>query len=107
MFDETTDVNGRYILNILSGVCSKTSRGQAYLIRTVELSRTNSETVNREIVDLMVELYEGKINYNKLCLIVSDAAPYAVKAVENCKCLFPNLKHIKCVVTCCTDYVRN
>ncbi|KAG0440463.1 hypothetical protein DMUE_1731 [Dictyocoela muelleri] len=85
MFDETTDVNGRFILNILGGICSKSSRSKSYLIRTVELSKTNSEAVSREIIDLMVELYDGKINYTKLRLIVSDAAPYAVKAVNDLK----------------------
>ncbi|KAG0441322.1 hypothetical protein DMUE_1131 [Dictyocoela muelleri] len=39
MFDETTDVNGRYILNILGGICSKYSRSKSYLIHLVELSK--------------------------------------------------------------------
>ncbi|KAG0437804.1 hypothetical protein DMUE_3472 [Dictyocoela muelleri] len=98
MFDETTDVNGRYILNILGGIFSKSSRSKSYLIRTVELSKTNSETVSREIFNLMVEMYDGKINYTKFRLIVSDAEPYAVKAVNDLKCLFYYVKHIKCLV---------
>ncbi|KAG0442596.1 hypothetical protein DMUE_0158 [Dictyocoela muelleri] len=97
LFDETTDVNGSFILNILAGVCCKSSRSQTYLVRTVELSKTNSETVGQEIIDLMVELYEGSISYDKLRLIVSDAAPYEVKAVKDLRCLLTNLKHIKCV----------
>ncbi|KAG0441790.1 hypothetical protein DMUE_0789 [Dictyocoela muelleri] len=37
MFDETTDVNGRFVLNILGVFCSKISRQKIFLLRTIEL----------------------------------------------------------------------
>ncbi|KAG0440192.1 hypothetical protein DMUE_1918 [Dictyocoela muelleri] len=98
MFDENTGVNSRYILNILGKIRSKSSRSKSYLKCTVELSKNNSEIVSQEIIDLMLELYDGKINYTKLRLIVSDPAPYAVKALNYLKCSFPDFKHIKCAV---------
>ena len=54
VFDETTDAAGRYILNILIGECSKYSRTSPSLIKTVELPRTNSENVNFEIIQLLM-----------------------------------------------------
>ncbi|KAG0436618.1 hypothetical protein DMUE_4128 [Dictyocoela muelleri] len=50
LFDETTDANMKYILNIMGSVCSQAYREKTYLIRTVELSKTNSETVSQEIL---------------------------------------------------------
>ncbi|KAG0424770.1 hypothetical protein DMUE_6079, partial [Dictyocoela muelleri] len=97
MFDETTDVNGRFVLNILGGFCSKISRQKIFLLRTIGLSKTNNVTVGQEIINIMFEIYEGDINYNKLLIYISDAAPYAVKTVECLKHLFPNLKHVTCL----------
>ncbi|KAG0439128.1 hypothetical protein DMUE_2647 [Dictyocoela muelleri] len=97
LFDETTDVNGRYILNILGGITSKTLREKVYLLRTVELPRTNHQTVSQEIINLMAELYRGKIDFKKLRLIISDAALYAVKAVKILKSVFTELKHVTCL----------
>ncbi|KAG0442250.1 hypothetical protein DMUE_0417 [Dictyocoela muelleri] len=45
----------------------------------------------------MKELYGGSINYDKLLTIISDAAPYAIKAVNVMKFLFPNTKHVTCI----------
>ncbi|KAG0438998.1 hypothetical protein DMUE_2736 [Dictyocoela muelleri] len=97
LFDETTDANGKYILNIMSGLCNKNKREKTYLVRTVELSRTNNEIISQEIINLMSELYDGKIAFEKLCLLLSDGAPYAVKAARNMKIFFPNLKHVTCI----------
>ncbi|KAG0442092.1 hypothetical protein DMUE_0542 [Dictyocoela muelleri] len=82
MFDETADVNGRFVLNILGSFCSKITRQKIFLLRTIELSKTNTVTVGQEIINIMFEIYEGDINYNKLHIIISDAAPYAVKAAN-------------------------
>lgn len=97
LFDETTDANGRYILNILGGFCDKKIKSLPYLLRSVELARTNSDTVSQEIIKLMIDLNGGNLDFTKLRLIVSDAAPYAVKAVKILKELFPNLKHVTCI----------
>ncbi|KAG0442183.1 hypothetical protein DMUE_0472 [Dictyocoela muelleri] len=78
-------------------ICSNSSRETVYLIRTIELSKTNSDTVGQEIINTMIELYGGSINYDKLHLIISDAAPYAIKAVNVMKFLFPNMKHVTCI----------
>ncbi|KAG0434564.1 hypothetical protein DMUE_5136 [Dictyocoela muelleri] len=45
----------------------------------------------------MSELYDGKIAFEKLCLLLSDGVPYAVKAARNLKIIFPKLKHVTCI----------
>ncbi|KAG0442245.1 hypothetical protein DMUE_0418 [Dictyocoela muelleri] len=74
MFDETNDVNSRNVLNILCSFCRKYLKKIFRLLRTIELSKTNNVTVGLEIINIMFEIYEGDINYNKLHIILSDAA---------------------------------
>ncbi|KAG0422638.1 hypothetical protein DMUE_6193, partial [Dictyocoela muelleri] len=97
MFDETTDSNGKYIINILGGLCNSVTRERAYLIKTVEIVKINSITISQEIINIMIELYDGDIVFENLRLILSDGAPYAVKAVKTLKLIFSNLKHVTCL----------
>ncbi|KAG0437940.1 hypothetical protein DMUE_3399 [Dictyocoela muelleri] len=82
MYNENKNVNGRFVLNILEVFCSKIYRQKIFLLRTIELKKTNNVTVGQEIINIMFEIYESDRNYNNLHIIISDAAPYDVKAVE-------------------------
>lgn len=53
MFDETTNINGRYILNILMGECSAKHRENPIFMKTFELENTNSMNINMEIISLL------------------------------------------------------
>lgn len=97
MFDETTDSTGRYILHLLFGACDGEKRDNPILVKTVELSKTNSLNIYREIINFLAEFYKGTIQYEKIRLLLSDAAPYAVKVGTMLKELIPNLKHITCI----------
>lgn len=97
MFDETTDSVGRYMLNILIGKLSDKSRMKPKLMKTIELSKTNSVNINTSILDLLTTIY-GTLEKAKLTLLLSDAAPYAVKTGKMLKQIFPNLKHVTCII---------
>lgn len=97
MFDETTDDNGRYILNILIGECSAIKRTKAVLVETVELERTNAVNINRAIINMLTRIYNGNIQYNKIKLLLSDQAPYAIKVGSMLKTLIPEIKHVTCL----------
>ncbi|KAG0440485.1 hypothetical protein DMUE_1713 [Dictyocoela muelleri] len=45
----------------------------------------------------MSEIYGGKIHFNRLRLILSDSASYALKAANALKVIFLNLKHVTCI----------
>jgi hypothetical protein len=47
MFDETTDANGRYILHLLAGECSKNERKIPVLFKTIELENINAANINQ------------------------------------------------------------
>ncbi|KAI5154192.1 hypothetical protein ENBRE01_3319, partial [Enteropsectra breve] len=79
-FDETTDVSGRYILNILIGECSKDERKKTSLCRVMELAATNSENINWEILKLLNDLFDNDISkFVNIKLLLSDGAKYALK----------------------------
>jgi hypothetical protein len=53
IFDETTDFMKRYILNILIGKCDPIKYSKPILIKTIELTKTNSININSEIIFLL------------------------------------------------------
>jgi hypothetical protein len=96
IFDEATTITGRSILNILIGQCGEYLLSPK-LISVVDIDKTNAEVINQRIIGTLTQLYGGNINYSLLRLLVSDAAPYAVKAGKMLKLLFPKLKHVTCL----------
>jgi hypothetical protein len=98
MFDETTDSCGRYMLNILVGECSVLKRSIPYLMKTSELANTNSKNINIKIIDLMNEIYNNEASkFTNVKMLISDGAPYALKAGNLLKELNPDLKHVICL----------
>ncbi|KAF7682713.1 hypothetical protein CDIK_4469, partial [Cucumispora dikerogammari] len=69
VFDETTDIIGRQILNLLIGLCDETERKTAKLVKTIFLEKTNSLNMNIEILKLLDELFTTKDQYNNVRLI--------------------------------------
>jgi tRNA(Ser,Leu) C12 N-acetylase TAN1 len=62
IFDETQDEMHRYILNILIGKCSELKANKAFLIKTIELNKTNSENINIEILKTLNNLFCNDVN---------------------------------------------
>ena len=83
MFDETTDTKGRYILNIMGGKCSKHARQKTYLLRTVELTKTNNITVSQEIIKIISDLHCGQIDFSRLRFFFRRST----LCYKNCKCV--------------------
>ncbi|KAG0428821.1 hypothetical protein DMUE_5794 [Dictyocoela muelleri] len=70
LFEETTDANARFILKIMGGIYSEFSNEKSYLLRTVELDKTDNQTVSQSIINLMIELYEGVIDFQKPRIVI-------------------------------------
>lgn len=95
--DETQDIKNRYIFNILVGVFNG-AYSKPMLLCTKILEKTNSTTVSREILEALNLLYSNENEkYDRLLLIVSDQAPYMIKAISSLKPLVTNLHHITCL----------
>lgn len=94
--DETTDIKQRYVLNVLVGVLDGNPT-KSMLISSQELEATNNATVTQAIVNACTILWPDGIRFEKVFLLLSDQAAYMMKAGENLKAMFPNLKHISCL----------
>ncbi|KAF0760196.1 DUF659 domain-containing protein [Aphis craccivora] len=95
--DETTDINGRFIANLIIGVLHREKATRSYLISCKELSKTNHSTVTRFVNDSLKILWPTGGNDDKVLLLLSDAAPYMVKSGDVLKVLYPNLIHVTCL----------
>jgi hypothetical protein len=96
--DETTDSSGKYIAHLLIGVLKEDTLPKSHLISCQQLEKTNALTISRFIQETLATFFlPTTIPSNKLLLILSDAAPYMVKAGQNLKIFFPDLIHVTCV----------
>ncbi|KAL7394851.1 hypothetical protein ABVT39_005418 [Epinephelus coioides] len=97
IFDETPDVEGRCVLNILLAPLEKDKSGRilAYLADTVFLEQCNHSTVSVAVVKC---LQEYSINNEDVIVFDTDNAAYMKKAFQAAlQSLFPNSLHITCM----------
>ncbi|CAH0550717.1 unnamed protein product [Brassicogethes aeneus] len=95
--DESTDRTGRYIANLVIGKLSDTEPGKPYLLASKPLITTNSTTVSRFINDSLGILWPNGLKYNRVKLLVSDAAAYMLKCGRDLKIFYPDLIHFTCL----------
>lgn len=95
--DETTDVRKRCVLNILVGKIDG-SFSKPVLLNTFFLETANNTTVQQAVNKACMTLYGADIPYHKVWFLISDQAPYMMKAGKGLKEMFPNLKHISCII---------
>ena len=91
--DETKDVLQRCVLNFLVGMLDGKEK-KSILVLTKFLEKTNNTTVQQGILDALNILYPKGIQYEELCLIVTDRAKYMPLAIKNLKEMFPNLHYV-------------
>nr|XP_033947646.1 uncharacterized protein LOC117452930 [Pseudochaenichthys georgianus] len=97
IFDETPDVEGRCVLNILLAPLKKDHSGRilAYLADTVFLEQCNHSTVSVAVVKC---LQEYRIQNEDVIVFDTDNAAYMKKAFKSAlQALYPNSLHITCM----------
>lgn len=95
--DETTDINGRYVAYLLVGSLKSDKAISPFLIACKQLEKTNYSTITRFVNDGLKKLWPGGGCNVKVLLMLSDAAPYMVKAADTLKILYSNIIHVTCV----------
>lgn len=96
--DETTDNCGRYIAHLLIGSLCEDNVSKSYLISSKQLEKTNNLTITRFIQDGLSEFFLPEyVPSQKILLLLSDAAPYMIKAGQNLKIFYENLIHVTCL----------
>ncbi|XP_029679637.1 uncharacterized protein LOC115245458 [Formica exsecta] len=96
--DETTDSCGRYIAHLLIGSLCEDNVSKSYLISSKQLEKTNNLTITRFIQDGLSEFFLLEhVPSQKILLLLSDVAPYMIKAGQNLKIFYENLIHVSCL----------
>lgn len=95
--DETTDVAGRYIANLIVGKLSNDGPGVPHLLTCRVLEKTNNVTVARFVNESLSVLWPNGIEYLRVRLIYSYAASYMLKCATSFKVFYPNLIHFTCL----------
>ena len=97
IIDDTTDILNRYILNVLIGRINSQST-KIYLLSTFFPEKIDNSVIFQAINDSCSFLYNNKINYSKLLLIITDQAQYMIKGIKNSKVLYGKSIHITCLI---------
>jgi len=97
IIDVSMDVKKRKVIIILIGVLDSSEVDSKVLSVTFH-SKVDSSVVIQSVNDSLGNLFENKVPYDKMILVVTDQAPYMIKAIQGLKLFFQNLNHITCVV---------
>lgn len=95
--DETTDTIGRYIANLIVGKMSEYEPTKSYLLTCQELEKTDHASIARFVNTSLLKLWPNGDSTDKVLLLVTDAAPYMVKAAKHLTIFYPNMKHVTCL----------
>jgi len=95
--DETTNVQGRYIANVIIGTLEVNKPEQVYLLNSEVLEKTNYSIITKVFDQSMFLLWPDDIRHDDVLLFLSDAAPYMVKAGKTVGALYSKMVHITCL----------
>lgn len=95
--DETTDVDGRYIGNVIVGTLENNNENSMFLLTSEVLEKTNHLTICKLFDTSMLLLWPNGVQRDNILLFVTDAAPYMNKAATGLKCLYTKMIHVTCV----------
>ena len=91
--DETTDIEGRFVANVIVGTLEVDCPGKQYLVHSELLEKTNYSTISK-LFDKSLGLIG--VQHDNVLLFTSDADPYMVKAANSLKALYFKMVHITC-----------
>ena len=95
MVDKTTDVVGRYVVNLLMGKMDKDKYHAPLLIHCSFLKTCDSSAIAR-VVSWAIHTLWPDFNPEKLKVFLSDMAAYMLKVGRDLEVLFPSLIHLYC-----------
>ncbi|KAL4091721.1 hypothetical protein QTP88_026369 [Uroleucon formosanum] len=74
--DETTDVEGRYVVNVIIGTLELENAGKIFLLHTDVLEKANNSTIAKMFDKSMFILWPLGIKHDNILLFLSDVVPY-------------------------------
>jgi len=95
--DETTDTEGRYVANVVVGTLELNGPGKHFLINTEVLEKVNHSTISKLFDRSLQIIWPNGIKHDQVLLLLSDAAPYMVKAGKAIKVFYSKMEHVTCL----------
>lgn len=95
--DETTDVTGRYVANVIVGTLEENNYGKQFLLHVEEMEKANHTTIFKLFDKSMNILWPEGVRHDDVLLFLSDAAPYMVKSGDAIKNLYSKIIHVTCL----------
>lgn len=95
--DETTDVEGRYIANVIIGTLEVENPGKIFLLHSEQLEKANHTTIAKLLDKSLHILWPQGIKHDNILLFLSDAAPYMIKAGRGIKIIYSKMEHVSCL----------
>jgi hypothetical protein len=83
--DETSDVDGRFVANVL-GTFKREQPKKIFLLACEVLERVNSSSIAVVFDNELNLLWPVKVERKSVLLFVSDAAPYMIKQQKHFSC---------------------
>lgn len=97
ILDETPDRSGRSVVNGLVGRLDG-HHTEIFLLKTdFYETAINSSIMGRIFMDVCQKLWPTGVQYDRVRLVVTDAAPYMKSCFSAQKILFPSMFHITCL----------
>jgi hypothetical protein len=97
MFDESPDRLNRKILNIMIGELNEEKTNRPFLLSTVELDIADASTIVKELNFIIQKIFISSSQTENFKLLLSDKAPYCLKAGEMLKVVYPRMLHVTCI----------
>jgi hypothetical protein len=95
--DKTTDIEGRYVPNVVVGTLELNGPGKHFLINTEVLEKVSHSTISKLFDRSLQIIWPNGIKHDQVLLLLSDAAPYMVKAGKAIKVFYSKMEHVTCL----------
>jgi hypothetical protein len=93
--DETSDVDSRFVANVVVGTLKHEQPGEIFLLACEVSERVDNSSIVIVFDNAMNLLWPDKIELENKLLLVSDAAPYKIKAAKALQLLYPYTESLK------------
>ncbi|KAI4484108.1 hypothetical protein M0804_007564 [Polistes exclamans] len=98
--NETTDSDGRFIINLVVGKMCEKEASEPHLLACKKLEKTNYVTIAK-FVDSSIRMLwsNGENNYNERVLfLITNVNSYMLKAGQKLKIYYPKMLHLTCLL---------
>ena len=95
--DETTDISGRFVANVVVGILKDDQPRDIFLLACEVLEKVNNSSIAVVFDNAMNLLWPNKVERENVLLFLTDATPYMVKAAKGLQVLYPKMIHATCL----------